>query len=116
MRSGPSFEILSYIPDANSELISVWVKNGHRPNLDKIPSDAPSELVEIITACWVAEPAERLGFKGELVERSKNNKESSRSKLSPGNIQIKGDGQKLEKALFKICIYTENSTPGKQNF
>ena len=64
----PHSEILLYFPVANEALVAVWVGQGNRPTLDAIPADAPKELIDIITSCWVAEPAERLGFRGKLNE------------------------------------------------
>ena len=51
---------------ANPALISVWVVQGHRPDVSVIPSDAPTELIEIIKDSWVGEPKERPSFKGKL--------------------------------------------------
>ena len=59
--------LLIFVPSvANPGLISVWVVQGHRPDLSVIPSDAPSELIEIIKDSWVGEPKERPSFKGKL--------------------------------------------------
>ncbi|XP_072029261.1 uncharacterized protein [Amphiura filiformis] len=51
---------------ANDALIALWVLKGHRPKLEVIPPEAPSELVDVIQMCWVAEPKERPSFKDIL--------------------------------------------------
>ncbi|XP_072050275.1 probable serine/threonine-protein kinase DDB_G0282963 [Amphiura filiformis] len=48
---------------ANDALIGLWVLQGHRPDLKVIHPEAPSELVDIIKKCWVAEPKQRPSFK-----------------------------------------------------
>ncbi|XP_072029640.1 uncharacterized protein [Amphiura filiformis] len=48
---------------ANDALIGLWVLKGHRPKLEVIPPEAPSELIDIITRCWVEEPKQRPCFK-----------------------------------------------------
>ena len=53
-----------HITDANDALIAIWVLQGHRPKLDAIPADAPSELIAIIKVCWDDDPNERPVFKG----------------------------------------------------
>ena len=53
-----------YISVANDAIIAVWVMRGHRPDLKAIPSDAPTELVDIIKKCWVGDPNERPNFRG----------------------------------------------------
>ena len=55
---------ISFAVVANDALIAVWVAKGERPNLTVIPSDAPAELIEIITQSWVADPRKRPSFKG----------------------------------------------------
>ncbi|XP_072029110.1 uncharacterized protein [Amphiura filiformis] len=51
---------------ANDALIALWVIQGHRPDLEAIPSEVPSELVDIIKKCWVGEPKQRPSFKDIL--------------------------------------------------
>ena len=50
---------------ASPTLIALWVVQGHRPDLSVIPSDAPTELIEIIKDSWVGEPKKRPSFKGK---------------------------------------------------
>lgn len=65
-----SFSIFCYevlcrdIPFADEEpaTIARKVTRGGRPSLDSVPSDAPTELVDLMTACWAHKPHHRPTF------------------------------------------------------
>ena len=58
-----------HISVANEALIAVWVVQGHRPDLNAIPEDAPTALIDIIKVCWVDDPKARPTFKGKKMRR-----------------------------------------------
>ncbi|XP_072043554.1 ankyrin repeat and protein kinase domain-containing protein 1-like [Amphiura filiformis] len=50
----------------DSVLVSVWVREGERPDVEKIPATVPIAIVELVKKCWAQKPSDRPQFQDIL--------------------------------------------------
>lgn len=47
---------------SNNSRVGLHIRNGHRPNLDRVQSSCPDKVVEIMQVCWAEDPQLRPTF------------------------------------------------------